>query len=200
MKKCLIIILWFTLIKSFAQNDSLVRLFERNKNELNHRGMIVLTAWSGVTIIGSATGYALTNSHEEKQFYLMNSAWGAVNLAIALPGLLSKPKPSTSIYELQKNQIKVEKLFLANALLDLVYITGGLYLKEYGNNQHDLKKSQQFNGFGNAIIIQGTGLFIFDTVMTLLNNHNRKKRLDPILKNATITFSGNSIKLGYQLN
>lgn len=183
-----------------AQNDSIVTQFEYKKSKLNHNGMIVLSSWAGANIAGSAVGYSLTQSYEEKQFYVMNGAWGIINLGIALPGLFPKPKASSSIYETQKNQTNIEKLFLANAVLDVAYITGGFYLKQYATNQSETKKQQQFNGFGNAVVLQGAGLLVFDTFMTLLNNRNRKTHLDPFLKKTSLSFSGNYVKIGYCFN
>jgi hypothetical protein len=185
---------------SIAQTDSIVKQFDARKNKLNHNGMIVLTSWAGANIAGSAVGYGLTNSYEEKQFYIMNGAWGLINLGIALPGLLSKVKPAPTLYDLQKNQTKLEKIFLANALLDVAYISGGFYMKEYGRNQPDIKKQQLYNGFGNSVIIQGAGLMIFDITMTLLNNKNRKRYLDPFLKKASVSFTGNFVRLSYRFN
>lgn len=185
---------------SNAQTDSIIKQFDSRKNKLNHNGMIVLSSWAGVNIVGSGIGYALTKSEEEKNFHLMNASWGIVNLGIALPGLLAKEKTSTTIYDLQKSQTQAEKLFLANAILDVVYISGGFYMKEYASNQTDIKKQERFNGFGNSVIIQGAGLMAFDLAMTILNNRNRKKHLDPFLKNASISFTGNYIKLGYRFN
>lgn len=187
-------------ILSNAQTDSIIKQFDSRKNKLNHNGMIVLTSWASANIVGSGIGYALTKSEEEKNFHLMNASWGIVNLGIALPGLLAKEKTSATMYDLQKSQTQAEKLFLANAILDVVYISGGFYMKEYANNQTDLKKQERFNGFGNSVIIQGTGLMVFDLAMTILNNRNRKKHLDPFLKKASISFTGNYIKLGYRFN
>lgn len=187
-------------ILSNAQTDSIIKQFDSRKNKLNHNGMIVLTSWASANIVGSGIGYALTKSEEEKNFHLMNASWGIVNLGIALPGLLAKEKTSATMYDLQKSQTQAEKLFLANAILDVVYISGGFYMKEYANNQTDLKKQERFNGFGNSVIMQGAGLMVFDLAMTILNNRNRKKHLDPFLKKASISFTGNYIKLGYRFN
>lgn len=183
---------------AFAQNDTLIRQFDTKRYQLNKKGMIVLSSWGGATIAGSAAGYALTNSYEEKQFYLMNGAWGLINLGIALPGAIASQKNSTSVYDMQKTQTRMEKIFLANAMLDVAYIAGGVALKQYSYNQAEVKKQQQFNGFGNAVIIQGAGLLIFDSFMTILNNRNRKQHLDPILKKASISFTGNYFRLGYR--
>ncbi|MES2133030.1 MAG: hypothetical protein V4506_11815 [Bacteroidota bacterium] len=200
MKYITILLLCLHFSGARAQGDSLVKQFDRKKQKLNHTGMIVLSSWAGANIAGSAIGYKLTNSYGEKQFYIMNGAWGLINLGIALPGVFAKPKESAGIYELQKSQTKMEKIFLANAVLDVAYITGGVYLKQYSYNQSDIKKQQQFNGYGNSVIIQGAGLFVFDTFMTLLNNRNRKKNLDPFLKNATVSFTGNYFRIGYRFN
>lgn len=197
-----IITLFFFLVSflSIAQTDSIIKQFDSRKNKLNHNGMIVLTSWAGANIVGSGIGYALTKSEEEKNFHLMNASWGVINLGIALPGLLARTKPTTTIYDLQKRQTQTEKLFLANAILDVVYISGGFYMKEYANNQSDIKKQERFNGFGNSVIMQGAGLMAFDLAMTILNNRNRKKHLDPFMKKASISFTGNYVKLGYRFN
>lgn len=200
MKYILLIIVFLTIKCSIAQTDSIIKQFDNRKNTLNHNGMIVLSSWAGANIIGSGVGYALTNSYEEKEFYLMNGAWGIINLGIALPGLLVKKKTSDTMYDLQKSQTKIEKIFLANTILDVAYISGGFYLKEYSKNQTDIKKQERFNGFGNSIILQGTGLMVFDMVMTILNNRHRKKHLDPFLKKVSISFTGTNLRLGYRFN
>ena len=200
MKYLLLFTLTLLLKLSFAQTDPIIKQFDYRKNTINHNGMIVLTSWASANIIGSGIAYSLTKSNEEKEFHLMNASWGIVNLGIALPGLLSKQKTSATLYDLQKNQTKIEKLFLANAILDVAYISGGFYLKEYSKNQPDIKKQERFNGFGNSVIIQGAGLMVFDLAMTILNNRNRKKHLDPFLKNTSISFTGNYVKLGYRFN
>lgn len=200
MKYLLLFTLTLLLKLSFAQTDSIIKQFNNRKNTINHNGMIVLTSWASANIVGSGIAYTLTKSNEEKEFHLMNASWGIVNLGIALPGLLGKEKTSATIYDLQKNQTKIEKLFLANAILDVAYISGGFYLKEYSKNQPDIKKQERFNGFGNSVIIQGAGLMVFDLAMTILNNRNRKKHLDPFLKKTSISFTGNYVKLGYRFN
>ena len=183
---------------AIAQSDSLIRAFDTRRHKLNKNGMIVLSSWGGATIAGSATGYALTNSYEEKQFYLMNGAWGLINLGIALPGAFSSPKKGSSVYDIQKAQTRMEKIFLANAMLDVAYMAGGVALKQYSYRQTEIKQQQRFNGFGNAVIIQGAGLFIFDSFMIILNNRNRRKNLEPVLKKASISFTGNYFRLGYR--
>jgi hypothetical protein len=200
MKFLIIIIAFLSLKNSIAQSDSIIKQFDTRKNNLNKNGMIVLSSWAGANIVSSSIGYALTTSNEEKEFHLMNGSWGIINLGIALPGLLVKKKTSATMYDLQKSQTKIEKLFLANTILDVAYISGGFYLKEYSKNHTDIKKQERFNGFGNSIILQGAGLMVFDMVMTILNNRHRKKHLDPFLKKTSISFTGTNLRLGYRFN
>ena len=200
MKYLYLILTLLTFKISCAQTDSIIKQFDIRANTLNRNGILVLSSWASANIVGSAVGYSLTKSNEEKDFYMMNASWGVINLGLALPSLLSKEKSSSSIYDLQRKQTKTEKIFLVNSLLDVIYITSGFYLKEYANHQTDLKKQERFTGFGNSIVIQGTGLMIFDLAMTILNNRNRKKHLDTFLKKASFNFSGNFLKIGYEFN
>jgi MFS family permease len=200
MKQVLLIAFFANIIPALSQTETevFVNDFDNRKNKLQHDGMVVLGSWASANIIGSAIGYGLSSSNEEKEFYIMNGSWGLVNLGLALPALLIKTKPTTSLYDLQKNQTKMEKIFLANAVLDVAYITGGFYLKEYASNQATLKDQERFNAFGNAIILQGVGLIVFDIAMTLLTTKNRRTHLYPFLKKTYFSFSGNSLQLGYR--
>lgn len=201
--KFLYILLITVLAKvAFTQNDSLARHptaieFENSKNKLTKNGMMVLSSWAGANLIAGAVGYGVSTNHQEKEFHLMNASWGAINLAIALPGLIGKPKPASTLYDLQKKQTTTEKLFLANAVLDVVYISGGFYLKEMAKNQTDIALQQRLNGFGNSVILQGAGLMAFDVVMTILTNRQRKKHLDPFLQKTSFSFSGNYARISY---
>ncbi len=200
MKFSLIILATLLCFNTIAQNNEVIKTFDAKKNSLNRKGMVVLASWAGANIAGSVAGYALTNSYQEKEFYLMNGCWGAINLGLSLPSLLSKDKPTGTWQDVQKKQTNIEKIFLANTMLDVVYVVGGAYYINYANQQTNELEKQRGLGFGKSIMIQGAGLFLFDLTMTVLNNRNRKKRLDPFLKNATISFTGNSVGLGYRFN
>jgi len=198
MKPFFSLLLCALTLAANAQHDTLIQRFDAKRYRLNKTGMVVLSTWGAATLAGSATGYALTESYEEKQFYLMNGAWGLINLGIALPGAISGQKNSGSIYEMQRTQTKMEKIFLANAMLDVAYIAGGAALTQYSASRQNTEQRQQFRGFGNAVMLQGAGLLVFDSFMTLLNNRNRRKHLDPVLRKASISFTGNYLKLGYR--
>ncbi len=198
MKPLMILLLLPFLVRS--QQDSLLHDFTLKKHTLNRRGMIVLSYWGAANIAAGAAGYAATKSYEEQNFYGMTTAWGLINFGIGLPGALSKKTKRLSLFQLQHEQTKTEKIYLSNAMFDLLYIAGGAYLKEYAKNQPSVRKEQQFNGFGNAVLIQGAGLLLFDTGMLWLNNRNRKKYLDRYLLNTRVCFSPTAVRISYRFN
>jgi len=181
-----------------AQKDSVLNEFTLSKHQLNRRGMIVLSYWGGANLVGGGIGYFASTNYESKSFYGMTSAWGLINLGIGLPGALSNKTKRQSLFELQKEQTKVEKIYLSNLMFDLLYISGGAFCKEYAINQTKQRNYQLFNGFGDAILVQGTALLAFDTSMLLLNSRNRKKHLDPFLEHTQICIGPGAFRLRYQ--
>ena len=69
-------------------------------------------------------------------------------------------------------QQSIEKLYVFNLGLDLVYITGGFYLRERGNSQTKAGSRDQFKGYGTSIAIQGGFLLLMDGVMIMLHHKN----------------------------
>jgi hypothetical protein len=172
----------------YPQSGSEIEEVTTKKHVLNHGGMVVLTGWSAVNIL-SGSGYFISKAPEEKYFFAMNAGWGLINLAIALPGLSAKKQSFKSKYDVLASQTKTEKIFLANAMLDVAYITGGFLFKEASKNQSDPERKAMYAGFGNSFILQGAGLFIFDLSMTSLNNRFRRRYLQPLLENTQITIN-----------
>jgi uncharacterized protein DUF6992 len=198
MRLFLIVLLAIPCFLFSQQKDSVLDNFGLKKHALNRRGMTVLSYWGGANIVAGAAGYFTTNKYESRNFYGMTAAWGLINLGIGLPGALSKKTRHLGLFQLQKEQTKVEKIYLSNAMFDLLYISGGAFLKEYAINQSKERSRQQFNGFGDAVLVQGAALLLFDTSMLLLNSRNRKNNLDKYLQNSQICFSLNSIRLRYR--
>jgi hypothetical protein len=131
------------LVSSRAQEVISPEEFAQKKHDLKNNGMIVLTTWASVNII-SGSAYFITKSPEEKYFYSMNCAWGIVNLAIAIPSLLSKKQQYKSKYKLLEDQYKKEKVFFVNTALDATYIIGGFLLKEAAKSQPGKNKAMYF--------------------------------------------------------
>lgn len=182
------------LVSLQAQDANSLDNFAQKKHDLKNNGMIILTTWASANIL-SGGAYFITISPEEKYFYGMNCAWGVVNLAIAVPSLLSKKPYYKSKYKLLEDQIKKEKVFLINAGLDLTYIAGGFIMKEVAKNQSDMNNKAMLSGFGNSFILQGGAIFILDVGMTALHTKNRKKYLNKILENSEIGLGPNKLSL-----
>ena len=177
------------------QAQNLTPYIQKSKT-INRNGMLVLTSWSSANIL-SGLGYFVSNHPEEKYFYAMNAGWGLVNLSIALPSLYEKGKKSENKTELIENQKKIERLFVINAGLDVLYMGGGLMLADYASKSSNPDKAAMFSGFGKSIVLQGAGLFVFDLSMFLVNKNYRKKNLMPLLKNSEISLSTNSFQYRY---
>jgi hypothetical protein len=185
---------FIVLIAQNVSSQTNLQAFDNERAAITKKGMFVLGSWGTVNIIVGAIGQS-SSSSETKYFHQMNLIWGAVNLAIALPTYLSLNRQQTpaSLAESVKQQANIEKTFLFNAGLDLVYITGGFYCKEKSNSdsKHDL-----YRGYGNSLLVQGGGLLMFDITMYLTHVQHGKK-LYKIL--SSIQFSGNSIGLLWKL-
>ncbi|HWY11441.1 MAG TPA: hypothetical protein VN026_08955 [Bacteroidia bacterium] len=189
-----VVVFSLLLVSLHAQDAISLDDFVQKKQDLKNKGMIVLTTWASANII-SGSAYFITKSPEEKYFYGMNCAWGAVNLAIAIPSLLSKKPLYKSKFNVLEDQIKKEKVFLINAGLDIVYVAGGITVKEVAKNQTDNNKKAMFLGFGNSFILQGGALFLLDVSMTALHAKNRKKYLNKILENTEIAIGPGKVNL-----
>ena len=164
-----------------------LNLPEFNKERLNlqRKGMYVLGGWGlGNTIVSIAS--LPGSSGATKYFHQMNIGWGAVNATLAGFTLLThkrqmKKESGYNYAQSMGMQTGVEKTFLLNLGLDAAYVLGGVAFNESSNGTKGNSKRKQ--GFGNAIIMNGAFLMLFDGVMyTLHNRHGKKlrKQLDKV--------------------
>lgn len=153
---------------SFA--DSIARA----RNQVSRAGMLTLGGWavanitSGFVIAGRQSGIT-------KYAWQMNAYWNFVNLGLAGMGYLRAIKESSRKFSLLGNydaQNAVEKIYLFNLGLDLAYLGGGLYLRERGLNSTSVTTSQQLQGYGISILIQGGFLLLEDATMIYLHKRN----------------------------
>ena len=160
--------------------------------------MLGLGAWSGVNLVGGGIGWATAPNKEMRSFHQMNVLWNTVNLGLAISGYVKAKNGSTnlSFAETVNEQRRLETVFLLNAGLDIVYISGGLLLRSEARtntNYRDL-----FNGFGNSLMIQGGFLLVFDWVAYAIHKAHGKKELSPLLDRIELSDSG--IGLKFKLN
>lgn len=172
--KQLTIIICITLITQVAfGQSSILDSYNVQKNKIDKTGFTVLGSWGAVNIIYGAI--ATSSAHgSNKYFNQMNAIWGATNLGLAALSYLGIKKEIGSSYaSTLKDQVKLQKIFLFNAGLDLTYIATGLFLNERSKNV--IKDSDKFKGYGESVMMQGGGLLIFDIVMYTLHNRHSEK-------------------------
>ncbi|MES1222883.1 MAG: hypothetical protein ABUT20_45745 [Bacteroidota bacterium] len=161
---------------------------------ITKNGMLVLGSWGAANLIVGAIGLS-SSTGQAKYFHQMNFIWGSVNLAIAGSSLLAMKKRRTDISLSQslKSQSAIEKTFLINGGLDLVYLTAGFYCMEKCKNQVNPDK---YKGYGKSLFVQGGSLLLFDVIM-YITNLNHGKQLYKVLDK--VQFSGYSVGLVWKL-
>jgi hypothetical protein len=174
-------LVFLLLLSNELQAQSPLQKLNQERNRLEQKGMLTLTSWSAVNIIGGSVGWFAT-SGESAYFHQMNAGWNIINLGLGLSGFLRAKKEDYFSYDLNtsiNSQRKVSNAFLFNSALNGTYITAGFLLKERSKLATDQK--QMFAGYGNALILQGSFLLLFDTTSFILHNRNRKKHLEPVI-------------------
>jgi urease gamma subunit len=178
MKQIFIILLSVSFLTIQAQSLESIESFNKERLEINKRGMLVLGSWATANLAWGIVGATQTEGATQA-FHQMNAGWNAVNLLIAGAGYWSsrKAKTSLSLAETFAEQKKMEQILLFNAGLDIAYITSGLLMMEYARRGEN---SNQWMGFGRSLILQGGFLFAFDIAMALIHQKHWK-RFQPIV-------------------
>jgi hypothetical protein len=188
MKKILVLFLLLISINCLAQDSLQTLNFERN--HIKNTGMQVLGSWAIANIAVGGIGWASTNG-KTKYFHQMNAIWNVANLGAAILGYTStindKNKTDTPEESL-KEQNKLEKIFLVNGGLDVIYIGAGVYLNHRGN----MNNSDQSRGYGSAVVLQGAFLLLFDATMYTSERRIGNKLRKFLMKNP-ITFDGQKV-------
>ena len=167
--------------------------FDLQRNELNRKGMTVLASWSIANIVWSASQLSQSNTLKQS-YHQMNLGWNAVNLVIAGFGLYQayNPELSLSFWQSLDEQAKIKRILAVNAALDLAYIAGGFYLKEYAKSSSNFNR---YEGFGRAVIVNGAFLFGFDVLMYWVHQNHENAILVPLLESLNVGPNG----LGLQI-
>ena len=194
MKKFLIVFL--ILLSAQAKAQDSLSSFNQKRNQINQTGMKVLGGWALANIaVGSVAFYRTKGA--AKYFNQMNIFWNVVNLGIATAGFYGAKEASNkplTLAESIREQHKTEQILLLNAGLDVAYIAGGFYLGQRGIN----KNSERLRGYGNAVILQGAFLLLFDGCMFAIQNHHGKS-IDKLLNKVQVGFNGKQVNLLYRL-
>jgi hypothetical protein len=156
-------------------------------------GMYGLGIWAVGNIAIGSYGWA-TQSGEQKYFHQMNALWNTVNLSLSTVGLYNLRNFPNNESDLLAYQKRMERIFLINAGLDVLYMGSGVLLQRM-NPESDMRR-EQFSGYGKALVLQGAFLFGFDLLMfgiirTQRNEFQKQIRITPnnTLSGISITYT-----------
>jgi hypothetical protein len=171
-KLLLLICLVAGSLQSFSQKLDLVT-FEKERVRYSKNAMIGLAGWSVANLVGSGIATD-TRNKEMRYFHQMNVMWGGINLAIAGLGYWGAGREkidNPTMESVQKHQRRIEKTYLINAGLDVIYVGSGLLMNKTSDNQ---KNPEKFKGYGNSIMVQGGFLLLYDAVMYAIHRKHGK--------------------------
>jgi hypothetical protein len=194
MKNCLTLTI-VLLFSGIASTQDILSI-NQERQKLQRDGMCFLTSWATINIVGGSAAFFMTGDKEWKSFHEMNVYWNTVNLGLGISGLLLNRKTRTdlNLKESIRAQKKVERIFLVNSAIDLLYIGGGLAMRNYQN----AKNSERMQGYGNSLILQGSFLLLFDVVEFFQHRENGY-RIRPFNPNLSLSFNGNCLGLRYAI-
>ena len=193
-KNILLICLVAASLSAFSQKEVLLK-FEKERTGYTKKSMMVLGGWSAANIIVSAFA-TKTHNREMRYFHQMNVQWNAINLVFAGLGYWGANKENISnptLLSVLKHQSKTEKTYIFNTALDLAYIAGGLYMTERSKSRTDPAK---LKGYGNAIMLQGGFLFVYDAVNYFVHNKHGKQ-LNGLVEKLELSGGPGSVSMIY---
>lgn len=157
MKYVIILFLFLSSNLFSMELDSIVT----KHHSINKYGMMTLGTWA-IANIGVGIIQRSRTHGETKYFHEGNAGWNLINLGIASFGLYSALNPdyNLGLGEFLSSQKSIESILLLNAGLDIAYMSIGLYLKERSKNASN--NPERLRGYGNAMILQGAFLLLFD--------------------------------------
>ena len=191
MNKLIFIVLFFSNFWATAQSD--LEKFYNQQQKINKTGLKVLTGWAMGNILLGTASYFIVKDPYLHGFCAMNAGWNVINLGLGLGGLLSKPYTfDGKISKVLKEQSKLEKIYLFNAGLDFGYMAGGFWMHQYGISTNN----NFWIGAGDAIVIQGAFLAVFDGFM-FYKHQKKSKDLIKGIENMELNLKSNGIELKF---
>ncbi len=159
--------------------------FSAKRLKLHRRSMGILGGWGVANLAAGGVGWALSTDARARGFWQMTLMWGVVNAALAAGGLIAGRNDDPAALDLKASLDQgdtYQKLFLFNGGLDLAYLVAAGLLHERGARTGD----PTFVGYGNALLVQGAFLLVFDLTMFFVHQHLNGQILDRL----TVTPNG----------
>ncbi|MDO7877544.1 hypothetical protein Q5H93_22590 [Hymenobacter sp. ASUV-10] len=155
--------------------------FDTERRALDYRATNVLGTWA-LANVAAGTALTLAGEGQTKAFGQMTLGWGAVNLGIVAAIRLGKGRSApTDRAGTVRAQLATENIYLLNAGLDVAYLAGGFWLLEHANTRRTPADYQQNKGFGEALLVQGGFLLLFDGLLYRAHHRHGNKGLYPLL-------------------
>jgi len=155
--------------------------FDAERTALDHRAMNVLGTWA-LANVAAGTTLTLAGEGQTKSFGQMTLGWGVINLGIVAAIKLGKGRPvPTDRAGTVRTQIATENLYLLNAGLDVAYLARGFWMLEHAKTRTNAADYQQNKGFGEALLVQGGFLLLFDGLLYRAHHRHGNKGLYPLL-------------------
>lgn len=142
--------------------------WNRERLTVSRVGMLTLGGWAVVNMGVGAVGFGLEPDERLRFFHLGNLVWNAVNLGLALITLVREWNADPAAVDARQSLLDTEgaeKVFFINAGLDVAYLATAAFLWQRG----DATADPRLTGLGQALLLQGAFLVLFDTTMGLLN-------------------------------
>jgi hypothetical protein len=181
-----------------AQDHAPFDAFDARRIQLSQRATYVLGGWAAVNLgAGMAVRANAERGSEAWHFGSMTMGWSAINLGIAVPGLLALRKEARTprdIADMLAAQRRTEALYLINTGLDLGYMGLGLWMQERGLRTAG-EDGARLRGFGNAVLVQGAFLFAYDLVAYVAQSLHWQRKRDGLLRQ--LQFNGTSLSLRF---
>ncbi len=157
-----------------------------NQDQIIRSGMLVLGSWAVANIAGGAVGYGISESARANGFWQMNALWNTVNLGLAGTTLVARDRASDPSGEIaldlpayREESHRFEKVLLFNVGSDLGYMALGGWMWERGSRGYGLDSSgvsaERLEGWGQALVLQGGFLLVFDLVLARLLATDRRQ-------------------------
>ncbi|MEI7583746.1 hypothetical protein [Runella sp.] len=178
-----------------AQSATTLQEITERQAHLQRVSTLTLAGWSvaNLAVSGIAIGQA---EGSNRYFHEMNLYWNAVNVGIAGIGLLSlrKKHSSSTVSSVVKEHYALQNSLLLNTGLDLAYVTSGFWLLDKSKTELSPIRNDRFRGFGQAVIVQGGFLLVFDLTNYFIHRSDNP-RLHRLLD--TIAINGNGVSLKF---
>lgn len=181
-------------LSASSQAPAPFEAFNARRVQLSQRATWVLGGWAASNLgAGALVRSGSERGSEAWHFGNMTMGWSAINLGIAVPGLLALRKEARTPLDITgtfKAQRRTEAIYLINTGLDLGYMGLGLWMQERGLRTAG-EDSARLRGFGNAILVQGAFLFAYDLVAYVAHSLHWSRKRDGLYRQ--LQFNGTSL-------